>query len=158
MIYFLWSLLNLGALVWFLLICFGALKLIRQEFGMIAMVIFVLGCLSFISNSVSNNKQAFPADADNPVPVIDYQNVQESMFYKVDLMYIKPKNSLVDNTRGITLQSGFVIGHDWQPGITKVFAKGGNWNYNAEGIHEWKFLGLTLYKEPVILNGAIVTK
>ncbi len=57
MIYLLWSLFNIGMLVWFLLIAFGALKLFLKEMGMVSTIIFVIGVFSFIKGSVVSNQE-----------------------------------------------------------------------------------------------------
>lgn len=55
MLYLLWSLLNIALFLFFVVICFKTTKLVRESFGLVSFLIFVLGLLSFIGNS-NNNK------------------------------------------------------------------------------------------------------
>ncbi len=59
MIYLLWSLINVGLFIFFIVVCFKATKLIRENVGLFASIIFVFGLLSFIgqSNNDSDNKE-----------------------------------------------------------------------------------------------------
>lgn len=57
MLYLLWGLLNVGLFLCFIVICFRATKLIRQNFGLLAAVVFVFGLLSFIGSSNNNNNK-----------------------------------------------------------------------------------------------------
>ena len=43
MLYLIWGLLNLGLVIYFLVICFRATKLVKEKIGLFAAVFFVLG-------------------------------------------------------------------------------------------------------------------
>ena len=60
MIYLIWGILNFVLFVFFITICFKAMKLIRKEIGLFAAFIFVVGLLSFIGNSNSNDYNKEP--------------------------------------------------------------------------------------------------
>jgi len=159
MIYFLWSLLNLGALVWFLFISFSVLKSIRENLGTLSVVIFVICCLSFIKASVSNKQSELVRDSDEKNQAISMENLDNKIFFNLDLLYAHGRDTLnSDDTYATTIKSGFVIGHEWFPTRTKVFSKDGLKHYEADGIHEWRFLGLTLHSASESFKGTIKIK
>lgn len=55
MVYLIWGLLNLGLVIYFLVLCFKATKLVREKIGLFAAVFFVLGLLTFIVQPVKDN-------------------------------------------------------------------------------------------------------
>ena len=153
MIYFLWSLLNLGALVCFLFICFSVLKPIRENLGMAAVIIFVVGCMSFIKGTVSNDGQE-PNSRDDEK--MEKSTIDSKLFYDLDLIYFYKKDSSATQVRSFVAKNGLVIGHEWKSlADDKVYFKGDILHYSCSGIHEWKLLGLTLYKEPQTFTGTI---
>ena len=58
MIYLLWALINLALIIYFLSICIKAIKLVRQELGLFATVIFVIGLLSFCGHNNDKNSNS----------------------------------------------------------------------------------------------------
>ncbi|TDE16771.1 hypothetical protein [Dyadobacter psychrotolerans] len=152
MIYLLWSVLNLAALIWFLFICFGVLKLIRQDMGLGAVVIFVIGSLSLISNSVKNRKPDLPFGRVVKNEKVETFQIKSGLLYHIDLMYILP-DTMGKEIKSTTVKYGVVIGHEWKPAFSQVNFKKGHLHYYAVGMHEWKFMGLTLYTEDVELKG-----
>jgi len=152
MIYLLWSVLNLAALIWFLFICFNVLKLIRQDMGLGAVIIFVISSLSFISSSVKNRKQDLPFGKVIGNEKVETFEIKDDLLYHIDLMYVMP-DSVGKEIISTTVKYGIVIGHDWKPAFSQVTLKNGQLHYYASGMHEWKFLGLTLYTEDVEFKG-----
>jgi len=147
MIYFLWSVLNLAALIWFLFICFSVLKLVKESMGIASVVIFVLGCLSFLSAGVKNPRQELPFGKEIANEAVEVLNIKKDLFYNLDLMYVDQKDSLGKEIPATTVKHGFIIGHEWKPLGTTVYFKDGILHYTAMGLHEWKFLGLILYSD-----------
>lgn len=158
MIYFLWSLLNLGALVWFLFISFSVLKSIRENLGTLSAAIFVVCCLSFIKTSVTNRQSDLGKTTDANKQVIVMENVDNKMLFNLDLLYVESDSLNNAGFYATTIKSGFVIGHEWLPTRTNVFDKAGLKQYEADGIHEWKFLGLTLHSAAESFKGTIKIK
>jgi hypothetical protein len=151
MLYFLWSLLNLGALVWFLLICFSVLKPIRENLGMAAVIIFVVGAMSFIKGAVSNDGQE-PGGGEKIIKT----TLDSKLFYDLDLICTYTKDLSAEEVRSFVTRNGLVIGHEWKSlSEDKVYFENGILHYSCSGIHEWKLLGLTLYKEPQTFTGKI---
>jgi len=159
MIYFIWSLLNLGALIWFLFISFSVLKSVRENLGTFSVVIFVVCCLSFIRASVSNKQPGSGTDADGKEKPYLLENVDRKMFFNLDLLYADENRAPdADGVSATTIKSGFVMGHEWFPTRTRIFDQDGLKRYEAEGIHEWRFLGLTLHSAAESFKGTIKIK
>lgn len=57
MLYLIWGLFNIGLLLFFIVTCFRATKLIREKFGLFASVVFVFGLLSFVGHSNNDNQE-----------------------------------------------------------------------------------------------------
>jgi len=153
MIYFLWSLINLAAMIWFLFICFGVLKLVKENMGIASVVIFVLGCLSFLSAGVKNTRQELPFGKEIANERVETINIKKKLLYNLDLMYVDRQDSTGKQIPATTVKHGFVVGHEWKPLGTTVYSKNGILHYTAIGLHEWKFLGLTLYSDGDELKG-----
>ena len=158
MIYFLWSVLNLAALVWFLFICFGALKLIRENFGLASTIIFVVSCLSFIKGGVANKQEELLIDPEVKGQTLVTENIQKELFFNLDLHYIYSKDSLAKEIRTVTVKNGLVIGHGWNNVLIHADIKSGALHYKVKGMHDWQLLGLTLYSMPEELQGIVKMK
>lgn len=152
MVYLLWSVLNLAALAWFVFISFSVLKLIKDNMGSPALVIFILGSLSFIKDTIS---------IKGSQPVTDQQLitatsiVNRDLLYSNTLSYYYPKDSGSTEMYGEVLQTGLVVGHAWKSLPPTFYFKNKKLYYSIRGNHEWKFLGLTLYSEPKEFKGQI---
>ena len=117
MIYLLWSLFNIGMLVWFLLIAFGALKLFLKEMGMVSTIIFVIGVFSFIKGSVVNNQeQGYQLQKNESV---GKQNLENAISLHLDLSYVYRKDSTyTGQLSSKILVTGLISGHGWNPELT----------------------------------------
>ena len=155
MLYFIWSLLNLGALVWFLFICFSNLSGMKEKLGLASTIIFVVCCLSFIRESLSNKSLFFSFDTEMANQTTKMYNIENVLFFNLDLMYSFSKDSIKTEISAITVINGFVIGHEWKPLTTKVYVKKGIVHYAIAGDHNWEFLGLTLYTDRREFTGTI---
>jgi len=158
MIYLIWSVLNLIVLVCFLFICFSVLKPIKENLGLLAVVIFVVGCLSFIKGSVMNDQQGISVDPEIKGQIVEGENVQKEMFFSIELLYVHAKDTLSNEMHGTTVKTGLVIGHEWKPAVSRLSLKDHKIKYFCSGIHDWKLLGLTLYSEPKEFEGVIEMK
>lgn len=157
MINLLWSLLNLGILVWFLLIVFSVLKWVMKNLGMLSTVVFIVGILSFIRSTVVNNQSQGNQLKENEI--VGTKSLEKSLFYNLDLLYVYKKDSVYNAPlAGKVLKSGTVIGHEWAPGLTEVNLSNGVMNFDVVGDHQWKLLGLTLYSQPQRFKGTINIK
>ena len=162
MIYLLWAFINIGLII---LICFKGSKYLRQKFGPVAAVIFVLGLLSFVgrSNSDKNNKEQNSNQiktwkfnskdsldkASNVFMVIDLEKTLISK-YSLGISYGKDKQ-LQNNipVSAITWISGFESGTSWKPISINVNCTDNNhkFDYEVDGTIKWSLLGITMYSQ-----------
>lgn len=157
MIYLLWSLFNIGMLVWFLLIAFGALKLFLKEIGMVSTIIFVIGIFSFIKGSVVNNQEQGYQLQKNEV--IGKHNLENALSFHLDLSYVYKKDTTyTGQLSSKILVTGLISGHGWNPGLTSTEMKKNIVNYHITGFHQWKLLGLVLYNQEQEFKGIIKVK
>jgi hypothetical protein len=151
MLYLLWSVLNLGLLIWFVVICFSVFKLVKQSLGIPALIVFILGCLSFTKDRITNKDTP---RSGGPEVVMGWQPLEDGMFHDIMLSYAYPKDT-ADRVEGRISQSGMVIGHHWDTTDVSFYAKDGKLYYSVMGMHDWKLMGLVLYNEPRHFTGEV---
>ncbi len=144
-----WSVLNLAVLAWFLYISFSVLKWIKDNLGTAALVVFILGSLSFIKGTVTDSKPSTSFEGDM---VTGIHTLDEALLYSTVLFYAYPKD-LQGNIKGEISQSGLVIGHGWKTHQTTFNFTNNQLHYTVTGTHEWRFLGLNLYPEAKQFKG-----
>lgn len=127
MLHLLWVLLNLGLFLFFLGICFRATKLIRENLGLLASIVFVFGLLSFAGSSGHKNdvtgkinnqveKWTFASDKEILTGTWNYKltDIDKTILSTVDLgiAYGREKNSdKLIPIEATSTTSGFVSGH-----------------------------------------------
>ncbi len=57
MLELLWGILNIAILIYFIIICFKVIKIVRENLGGIATLVFVIGLMSFISKPNDQNNK-----------------------------------------------------------------------------------------------------
>lgn len=174
MIYLLWSLLNIGLFLFFLVICFNATKLIREKFGLFASLVFVFGLLSFIGKSShDDNKQA------NSNQIKTWELTPESSINQNRthlLTHSLGKTMVSETLLGIKFgqdslgrknvpisawssRAGFNAGINWSPSVIVVERESDTkLAYSVIGIDKWDLLGVTIYSQPKEYKGIVVTK
>lgn len=175
MTYLFWGILNIGLLLFFIVICFRATKLIREKIGLFASVIFVLGLLSFISgsskdyNKQPNSSQIKTWEFNNKSNL----NTNETHFLNISL----EKNLVSENVLGINYgqeihqkinipvsaysdMTGLRSGTTWNPSLIIVNKTSDNnkFEYFVSGVVKWNLLGATIYSEPKVYKGIALTK
>lgn len=176
MLYFLWALLNIGLLIFFIVVCFQATKLIREKIGMVAAVIFVFGLLSFMGGPGSDKDNMEPNSnqvktwkftssdsiANNPNGLIDI-DLEKTSISKYSLGILYEKDKLLKNNIPVsanTETTGFQIGTSWKP-ISIVVNRTENnqrFDYVVYGTVKWKLLGLTVYSQSKGWKGVALLK
>ncbi|HEV7381149.1 MAG TPA: hypothetical protein VGN64_15230 [Dyadobacter sp.] len=151
MLYLLWSIINIGLLIWFVIICFSVFKLVKESLGIPALIVFILGCLSFTKEHITNKET--PRSGREEAE-IGFQPLESGTFHDIMLSFSYPKDT-VDRVRGRIIQSGFVIGHHWDTSNVTFYKNEANVHYLVSGSHDWKLLGLTLYTEPRQFKGVL---
>ena len=176
MLYLIWGLLNLGLVIYFLVICFKATKLVKEKIGLFAAVFFVLGLLSFLgqpakdsynkgANSTKINSWVFASeDSLNRDATYFVQiNLEDNWISKKDLgvKYGTDKQGLANiPISAYSTTTGFISGAIWRPISIKINRTDDNnkFQYFVVGVVEWKLLGATIYTQSKRFNGIVSTK
>ena len=158
MIQLLWGLLNIGLSLFFLVICFKALRLIRDNIGYLASIVFVFGIVSPMGyeNSKLNRKSSWEFAPKDSI-ITDQQSsvnisLEKALFLKVGLNihygYSKTdhQNTPIDASSILT---GFTSGLNWKPTSISVYKTTDNlkFKYSVYGVLEWKLFGTTIYTQ-----------
>ncbi|REA61318.1 hypothetical protein DSL64_12800 [Dyadobacter luteus] len=151
MLYLLLTLLNFGLLIWFIFICFSVFKLVKESMGIPALIVFILGCLSFTKERLINKEAPRYNGGDR---TIGWQPLESGISHEIVLSYAYPKDTL-DRAEGEIIQSGLMGGHQWETTNVTFYENEGKIHYLVSGTHNWKLLGLTLYNEPKQFTGVI---
>ncbi|MEJ7911920.1 MAG: hypothetical protein WKF70_02110 [Chitinophagaceae bacterium] len=165
MLYLLWGLINLALVIFFIGLCLGATKLIKERFGIFACIVFVFGLLSFAGGSNDNNdyddheslklrKWNFTPEqrVSQNTPVFQYTNLEETLFskYLLGISYatMKTDQSIVPISAS-SLTTGLTMGTVWKPISIDINSTRNNsqLEYVVNGVLKWKLLGATIYTQ-----------
>ena len=164
---------NVGLFIFFIILCFKATKLIRENLGIFAAIIFVIGLLSFISNSGKNNApnnnakdetrkwRFYPGDSIAPnMSKFTSKVIDENLGFKLNIGVVFSEHLSTGNivpAKASSFMTGFVIGYNWNPTVISIIPTTikGQYVYDVNGVFEWKLLGLTLYSHIKRFSGAI---
>jgi len=173
MIYLIWGILNLGLLIYFLMICFNAIKLIRQKIGLLATIVFVIGLLSFCRSSDDNNNKDLNQEktwnfaysdslVQSPEPLLEISLEKTlTIEYQLEVIYSRNKQNINVPQSAFLVTNGFICGTNWIPKSISVYKTNDNnkFQYHVYGIVEWKLLGGTVYTQKKEYNGyALINK
>lgn len=173
MIYLLWALINLALIIYFLSICIKAIKLVRQELGLFATVIFVIGLLSFCGHNNDKNKDSNSNQTKNwTFTSNDSLNQEMRSFlrvklqnnliskYEITLDYSKDKNNVNVPISAFPTTNGFTAGTEWKPVSISVYKTHDNtkFQYYVAGYVEWNLLGVNVYTQNKIFEGTVSTE
>lgn len=174
MVYLLWGLLNIGLLIFFIVVCFRATKLIRKKIGIIAAIIFILGLLSFIGNPNNGDKKVNSNQTKTFVLHHEDSLIRNSTYllnidlgktlisrYKLYIQYGKNKEGQTNiPISAYSYTTGFVSGTNWKPLSISVNQTNDNdkFEYQVDGVVKWSLLGITVYSEPKQWEGYAIIK
>ena len=161
-----WGILNIAILVYFIIICFKAVKLVKENLGRITTIVFVIGLMSFISkpNTLENSYKRFEIKDDSKITkeesisghIFDQEIVLEKkLVTTIDAtITFKEYDQEVRLLSGFTQMTGFVSGVDWSTTSINVSRKSENtYNYKIQGTKDWRILGIKIYTEQKDFNG-----
>jgi hypothetical protein len=152
MIYFIWTLINFGLFISFIVVSLRAAKLVREKLGVLATALFALGLLSFVVASDDNDNLAKSGLQKiwtfTPVNNVNetsqrtiYATIDKHMGSTIDLSVVvarqKSTNTILEASSMI---SGLVGGYKWKP-TTIVVDKSPEQDvvtYLVVGVLEWK--------------------
>jgi hypothetical protein len=172
MVEVIWGILNIGILIYFVIICLKSTKIIREKLGVFAVLIFVFGLLSFVGK---------PNDENPKIKIFDLQDqIKEAKLNRFVGNTYSIEKKLEDNLMSqielsikfgengnekklltaYTNRSGFVSGTNWKTEMVNI-QKSKTENkcyYNISGTLEWRLLGLKVYSEPKDFEGEMELK
>ena len=174
MLYLIWTFLNIALAVYFIILCFQAARLLKEQIGLYATVIFTFGLLSFVANSGKNKgsigeNQAvkkwtyFSRDSLRSGSLQSaHATIDKTWISEIELMVLfgsdKSSNQTVP-VEAYSRWSGFVSGFDWEPVLISVDATAGPENkYSVVVILHWKLLGASVYSQLRTYKGPIELK
>lgn len=157
-----WGILNIAIFIAFIVICFQALKFIREKMGLFACVIFALGLLSFTSKPKDNNSEFKQFDLNNKTAKVANSNNGRNQRIVIDDNLTSKMSLSVNYTAKELLNAqssreGFISGTNWYP-ISIILNKSNGENqyvYSVYGTLEWRLLGITIYSQSKKFEGKI---
>ncbi len=176
MLYLIWGLFNLGLVIYFVVICCRATKLVKEKNGLLTAIFFVFGLLSFPGQQTKDSYNK--GDNSNKINLqifasADSLNLDATYFIGIDLEnnFISKKSLEVKYGRekqglanipisAYSMTIGFISGTIWKPNSIKVNRTDDNnkFEYFVTGIVEWKVLGATIFTEVKTFNGIVSIK
>ncbi len=175
MLYLIWALLNTAIFIFFLVTCFRATKLVREKLGMLPVIVFVFGLLSFMSNADSENDNKEPGSSqlrtwkftaldsldENSTAIINVDLEKTWIVdYQLGIKYGKDKKGISNiPISAYSSANGWVVGTNWRPSSIIVNTNEQNQlEYEVNSTLEWKLLGMTVYAQPKNYNGTASLK
>ncbi len=172
MLELIWGILNVILIIYFIIICFKSVKMIKEKIGVLASLVFVIGLLSFISKpdekkitekNIEILNQTNPKKSFNGNSYLRFATLEDNLTSKIELKILcgekESDNELiilnVDCNR-----SGFTSGTNWNTlSIDVDKEKGENFcKYNISGVLEWKILGITIFSQIKDFEGNALLK
>ena len=169
MIQLLWGLLNIGLFLFFIVTCIKASRLVRDNIGYLAAVVFVFGLLSFMGNKDSNLKQQSSWEFASKDSLITDMNssinikLEETILttLSLDILYGHHKTDQQNiPISAYSTLTGFMSGLNWKPISISVYKTADNtkFQYYLNGILEWKLIGVSIYSQLKNHEGIALTK
>lgn len=173
MIQLIWALLNIGLIIFYLIICFKSSILIKQKLGALASIVFVFGFLSFIGrpnvDHISNTSgQSLKWEAKSPYNIENGNNFSKMIDldktlvskYSQDIYFGREVGTLkYIPTNAWTSASGLVSGTRWKPIYINVEPTEPNTiKYAVTGTIQWHLLGITFYTQIKNWQGEVFIK
>lgn len=166
MLELLWGIVNSAILIYFIIICFKVIKIVRENLNGIATLVFVIGLLSFISNpnDENNNMKTFKikdesiikSEGNNNGRIFDRDIILEKKIATTIIAKVtfKEYDQQFQLLNANTMMNGFISGIDWKTSnveITKI--KNNLYNYQITGTKDWRILGIKIYTQLKDFNG-----
>ena len=170
MLELLWGILNGFLLIYFIVICFKSVRILKKNLGIFASFIFVIGLLSFISKPDKKNiadknidvlNQTNPKKAFNGNSFFREITLEDNLTSKIGLSILVGENEpdlIILNAN--CYRSGFISGTNWNVENIEIDKEKNKkfCTYIVRGIMEWKILGITIYSEPKSFTGNALLK
>lgn len=167
-----WGILNGLLLIYFIIICFKSVNIIKEKIGILASLVFVIGLLSFISKPNENKiadknieilNQTNPKKAFNGNTYLRFVTLEDNLTSKIELTILcgekESDNELIILNADCN-RTGFISGTNWNTKNIDVDKEKGEkfCKYSVSGIMEWKILGITIFSEVKDFSGNALLK
>jgi hypothetical protein len=155
MLYFLWAIVNIGLFLFFIGICFSATKLLKERYGVLTAIVFVLTLFSFIGRSKVEEPKTWELNATHPANAFVEVDLEETSISKYSLFISYNKDQSLTPISARTLTTGLHAGTTWKPTAITVNSTDRKFEYSVTGVIEWSLLGITLYAQPKHWEGVV---
>lgn len=174
MIYLIWGLLNIGLLLYFLIICFKAAKMLKQKVGLFPAVFFVFGLFSSSGQQMRGGYDSevefgqsklwsFSSEDGNAFDAtyLLSEELDKNWMFKKRLV-IKYAEDVESHIKipisAFSSTTGLVSGVIWKPISIRVNKDEANngFEYFVHGVDEWRLFGVKLYTQNKSYNATAV--
>lgn len=159
MLELIWGILNISLLIYFFVICFKVIKLIRKNLGLLATLIFAFGILSFVSKP-NNEKEVKQFKIIDQTKITDEEKISDHIFNEEIIIEdklitkihasitFKEYNQEFRLLNAYTYRNGFVSGIDWEAKEIDIDKINSNtYKYTISGKKDWNLLGIQIFSE-----------
>ncbi|WP_269227507.1 hypothetical protein [Flavobacterium eburneipallidum] len=171
MLELIWGILNIAILIYFIIICFKATKIIRENLGGLAALVFVLGLLSFMGKTNKENTGFKNFNLEEETEKIENPNsnrnvyhtdksLEDNLMTAIEMSILFTENTIEKKAINASVQrDGFISGTDWETTNVSLSKLNNNkYSYNVLGKLEWRILTITVYTEMKEFKGEIELK
>lgn len=156
MLYIIWELLNLAALLCLLWASYKAVRILAREWGILKTGLFGLLLLGMTGGKppASVPVRTAVSSTNTLPPGIYLPVISDQLINRLSLIVIK--GSGPDTTAATVAQdfSGLVIGHKWEPiGPGIYHFQHGQLAYNSPQLLHWNLLGINVFTQKKHLQG-----
>lgn len=170
MIYVLWGLLNLALVGLFLALCYKAVVLMRERYGVILAFVFALGLVTTCnnnSNMLSGNKamaseaKKWKSDDEKNYPGLSKRSlstlIADNPMFRTMLTveFAVTESGTFLPLAGFTVESGIHAGVEWKCNYITLRQEGDELHYIVNGTLSWKLFLLGSYSQEKIYTGKI---
>jgi hypothetical protein len=176
MLYLLWGLINLALIIGFLILCFKATTLVKNNIGKPAALLFAVGLISFGSRQNDNSQltevlddqvrsefivrpDSLRKNTSGMLHIILKDNLVSKYMLSIDYGVKKPDNLNIPY-HAYAGATGFTLGTEWKPERIEVKRTENNnrFQYSVYGHTQWKLLGLQLAEDSRVYDGFVQVK
>ena len=172
MIHLIWAILNVCLAIAFIVVCYKGAKLVKNEIGLWAALIFVLGLLSLMNVfnkdgiQYKYNEKVMKKGFSSSDSIIEgtsknrYVSLEKNLVSDFNLSFnygqgkISKLNTPIDAEVRI---NGATNGIRWKPMMFLINETDSNtkFAYDIYGLLEWKLMGITLYTQHKSFKGFV---
>ena len=162
-----WSLLNIALFLYFIFLCLKIILLTKRHLGAFASLVFAFGLVSFMASpnadrknlALPNNEKSKILSVSNLAKNTDLRRIEletgflTKVYLNVGVSEKENGQVALTNYAGI---EGLVSGLNWQTQNVdfQTTKKQNGVKYTVHGILHWKLLGMTIYSQLKVYQGA----